>query len=369
MLERLRIAIDARAAAEVGAGRGRYVRELLRGLAALDAPHEYRLIARRRWEDPALDERFAWALPQAPDPRWLGAAARAAHGECDVLLATNTYALCVLVRVPSVAVVYDLVAFDPEMRAPRGSLAERLTLPLAMRRARALVCISEATRGALVERFPVAAGKALAIPLAADPAFGVSEPTDADVLKRLGLEKPYLLCTGTLEPRKNLPRLIAAFAALPRSLRERFDLVLAGARGWNEAETFAAVHAHAGLVRTLGYVEDADLRALYRRAAAFAFPSLGEGFGLPVLEAMTAGTPVLASDLPVLREVGGDAALYADPHSVEALSAGLADLLGDEAQRTRRTRLGHARATKFSWRRTAAETLAAVERASAERAR
>ena len=188
------------------------------------------------------------------------------------------------------------------------------------------------------------------------------------MLKRLGLEKPYLLCTGTLEPRKNLPRLIAAFASLPRSLRERFDLVLAGARGWNEAETFAAVHAHAGLVRTLGYVEDADLRALYRRAEAFAFPSLGEGFGLPVLEAMTAGTPVLASDLPVLREVGGDAALYADPHSVEALSAGLADLLGDEAQRTRRSGWG-TRAPQFSWRRTAAETLAAVERASAERAR
>lgn len=366
----LRIAIDARAAAEVGAGRGRYVRELLRALAALDAPHRYLLLARERWDDPALDERFTWALPQATDPRWVGAAARAAHGRCDVLLATNTYALSLLVRVPSVAVVYDLVAFDPAMRAPRGSLFERVTLPLAVRRARALSCISETTREALVERFPAARGKALTIPLAADPAFGAHDPdADAAVAARHGLQKPYLLCTGTLEPRKNLPRLIAAFAALPAELRDRYDLVLAGARGWDEAETFAAVRAHADKVRTLGYVTDEDLRSLFRRATAFAFPSLGEGFGLPVLEAMTAGVPVLASDLPVLREVGGDAALYADPHAVDALTAGLRTLLGDEAERARLARLGEARAAGFSWARTARETLDAVEGAAAQRTR
>jgi glycosyltransferase involved in cell wall biosynthesis len=360
----LRIAIDARAAAEVGAGRGRYVRELLRALSELDTPHRFLLLGRRRWDDAALDERFTWALPQATDPRWLGAAARAAYGRCDVLLATNTYALTLLVRVPSVAVVYDLVAFDPAMRAPRGSLAERVTLPLALRRARALACISESTRAALVKRFPAAREKALAIPLAADPAFGAPAAEDAAVVARHGLRKPYLLCTGTLEPRKNLPRLIAAFAALPHGLRDGFDLVLAGARGWDEAETFAAVRAHADKVRTLGYVPDDDLRAIFRRASAFAFPSLGEGFGLPVLEAMKAGVPVLASDIPVLREVGGDAALYADPLDVEALSAGLQTLLGDERGRARLAHLGAERAAAFSWQRTARETLAAVERAA-----
>jgi glycosyltransferase involved in cell wall biosynthesis len=348
----------------VPAGRGRYVREVLRGLAGLDAPHRYLLLARRRWDDEALDERFTWALPQASDPRWLGGAARAAHGRCDVLLATNTYALTLLVGVPAVATVYDLVPFDPEMRAPRGSLFERLTLPPTVRRAKALACISQATRDALVERFPAAAGKAIAIPLAADPAFGVAAPTDAEVARRHGLEKPYVICTGTLEPRKNLPRLIEAFAALPAALRDRFDLVLVGVRGWAEAETFGAVRAHAGLVRTLGYVEEDDLRALYRQAAASAFPSLGEGFGLPVLEAMTAGTPVLASDIPVLNEVGGDAPVYADPRSVPALTAGLERLLGDESGRGERAQRGREQAALFSWQRTACETLAVLERAA-----
>jgi glycosyltransferase involved in cell wall biosynthesis len=348
----------------VAAGRGRYVRELLRGLAASDSPHDYLLIARRRWEEPALDERFRWALPQAGDPRWLGAAARAAHGACDVLLATNTYALCMLVRAPSVAVVYDLVAFDPAMRAPRGSLAERVTLPLAVRRARALACISDATRAELVARFPAADVKALTIPLAADPAFGEARESDAAVVARHGIAKPFVLCAATLEPRKNLPRLIEAFAGLPDALRDRFELVLAGATGWQEAETFAAVAAHAEQVRTLGYVEEKDLRALYRQAATFAFPSLGEGFGLPVLEAMVAGTAVLTSELPVLREVAGDAARYVDPLDVLSIRAGLTDLLGDPAERERLAALGTERAATFSWERTVRETLQAVERAA-----
>jgi alpha-1,3-rhamnosyl/mannosyltransferase len=360
----LRIAIDARAAAEVPAGRGRHVRELLRGLAALDAPHRYLLIGRRRWDDPSLDERFAWRCPQRRDPLWLAGAARATWGTCDVVLATNTYALCGLVRVPSVAVVYDLVAFDPAMRAPHGSLAERATLPLAVRRARRLACISEATRATLVERFPAAGPKAVAIPLAADPAFGRARAGDAEVPARLGIAKPYVLCAATLEPRKNLPRLIEAFAGLEPELRDRFELVLAGARGWLQDETFAAVQRHASLVRTLGYVADDDLRALYRRAAAFAFPSLGEGFGLPVLEAMAAGTAVLTSDRSSLPEVGGDAARYVDPTDVSSIRAGLAALLGDPAERERLGARGRERAATFSWRRTAAETLALVEAAA-----
>jgi alpha-1,3-rhamnosyl/mannosyltransferase len=140
--------------------------------------------------------------------------------------------------------------------------------------------------------------------------------------------------------------------------------VLAGARGWQEDETFAAVRRHADRVRTLGYVEDADLQALYRCASVFAFPSLGEGFGLPVLEAMAAGTAVLTSDRSSLPEVGGDAARYVDPLDVEAIRAGLAALLRDPAERARLAARGRARAEEFSWARTARETLAVLEAAA-----
>ena len=358
----MRIAIEAWAAAEVPAGRGRYVRELLRGLAALDAEHEYVLLCRRPWAGAELDARFRWVAVAVPGQRWLAGAARAvARRRPDAVLATTSYALCGLVRPPSAAVVYDLVAFDPAMRAPLGAQLERLTLPLAVRRARRLVCISEATRTALVDRFPAAAATAVAIPLAADPAFGAAAPDDAEVPARHGIARPYVLCTATLEPRKNLPRLIEAFGGLPPALRDAHELVLAGARGWQEDETFAAVRSHAGLVRTLGYVDDEDLRALYRRAAVFAFPSLGEGFGLPVLEAMAAGTAVLTSNRSSLPEVGGDAVRYADPLDTASIRAGLAALLGDPAERARLGAAGRERAAGFSWERTARETLAVVE--------
>jgi glycosyltransferase involved in cell wall biosynthesis len=362
----MRIAIEAWAAAEVPAGRGRYVRELLRGLAATDADHEYVLLGRRPWRSPALDERFRWVAIDTPGLRWLPAAARAAaHRRPDLVLATTSYALCGLVRSPCVAVVYDLVAFDPAMRAPIGARAERVTLPIAVRRARALLCISEATRAALVARAPAADETAVAIPLAADPAFGAVAPGDAAVPVRHGIGRPFVLCAATVEPRKNLPRLIEAFAGLPPALRDAHELVLAGARGWQEDETFAAVRRHAGRVRTLGYVEDAELQALYRRAAVFAFPSLGEGFGLPVLEAMAAGTAVLTSNRSSLPEVGGDAARYVDPLDVDDIRAGLAALLSDPAERARLAARGRARAAGFSWARTARETLAVLEAAAA----
>ncbi len=356
----LRIAVDARVADEVPAGRGRYVRELLRALARLDTPHRYDLICRTPW-DGGLDERFRWIAVRAGDPRWLLGAARAAR-RADVVWATSSYALCALVDRPSAATVFDLVAFDQAMRAPRGALAERLTLPLAARRARALLCISEATRGQLIARLPRAAGRAEVTPLAADPAFGHAQPGDAEAPLRHGIERPYVLSTATLEPRKNLPRLIEAFAALPTDVRDGHELVLVGARGWEEDETLAAVRRHAGLVRTLGYVDDPDLRALYRRATVFAYPSLGEGFGLPVLEAMTAGVPVLTSNRSSLPEVAGGAARLVDPEDTGAIRDGLAALLRDDAERDGRAAAGRERARGFSWDATARATLAALER-------
>src|SRR4051812_44625083 len=205
MAEKLRIGIDARAAAEVPAGRGRYVRELLR---ALPRDHDYVLYARRPW-DGAPD--LEWRAIDAPDPLWHVRTARAASRECDVLLSTNSYLTAWFTRVPTVCLVFDLIAWRPEMQPQRrAALIERATIRPALRRAARLVCISEATEHDLLERFPVAKGKTAAISLAA-PAdlFDEPEPSAlAEVRERLGLPDRFVLATGTLEPRKNLPRLI-----------------------------------------------------------------------------------------------------------------------------------------------------------------
>jgi alpha-1,3-rhamnosyl/mannosyltransferase len=363
----VRIAIDARAAAEVPAGRGRYVRELLRALDALDHPHELLLLGRRPWGEGELGDRVRWVCPQAPGPLWMAAAARVADRQSDVVLSTISYALTALVRRPTAAVVFDFVAFDREFGAPHGALLERLTLPVAARRARKLVCISEATRDLFVERHPSAAAKAVVTPLAADPDFGVASAEDPAVPVRHGIRRPFVLAAGTLEPRKNLPRLIEAFARLPEELAERYELVLAGAPGWATQATRANIDRHAHLVHALGYVPDADLRALYRQAELVCYPSLEEGFGLPVLEAMTAGTAVLTSDRSSMPEVGGDAAVYADPRDVRSIAAGLQQLLADPERRTELGRRGRQRAARFTWRRTAQLTLEAIEAAASSR--
>lgn len=350
------VGIDARAAAEVPAGRGRYVRELLIALAAIPEASDTRfeLWAREPWPQPDLDERFTWRLTGLPDPLWHLAVAARASG--DAFLSTNSYLTAWATRVPTTIVVYDLVAFvdgaasEAQQRAAR---IERVTIRPALRRARALACISEATREDLTQRFPAAIGKSHVIPLAA--AVPLTAPAPVDAAHGLS-DRPFVLAVGTLEPRKNLERLIAAWALLPEALRTSHTLALVGPRGWQDDAILEA--AHQSGARLLGRVSDAQLQALYAGCAAFAYPSLYEGFGLPALEAMAGGAPVLTSTTSSLPEVAGDAALLVDPRDTRAIAAGLQRILSEPGLAESLRSRGRVRAAEFSWERTARETLA-----------
>jgi alpha-1,3-rhamnosyl/mannosyltransferase len=361
----LTIGIDARAAAEEPGGRGRYVRELLAHLAELGSRHRFLLYARLAWQPETLGAGPAWRLSPRPDGAWhLGVALRASR-ECDVFLSTNSYLTAWFLRVPSCVVVHDMVAFDRELRPQRrASLIERATLAPAVRRAAAIVAVSASTERDLVARFPAAEGRTRVIHHAADPSFEPVGADDATVLARHGLDRPYVLVTGTLEPRKNLPRLIEAYAHLPARLRDRVELVLVGATGWETDETFDSIARQQGRVRALGYVPDADLPALYRRAEVFAYPSLYEGFGLPILEAMRSGTAVLTSRVSSLPEVGGEAVRYVDPRDVSDIRSGLAELLDEPDLRARLAGDGLIRADRFRWSTTARQTVEALEAAA-----
>jgi glycosyltransferase involved in cell wall biosynthesis len=349
------IGIDARAAAEEPAGRGKVVRELLRAVARRDDPHRYLLYTRRPWLE-QLDERFHWRAVVGGEGLWHLRTARAANRECEVFLSTNSYLTPWFTSVPSAILVYDLVPFLPGTPARRRSaLVERVTLRRALRRVSAALCISEATRADLVRLFPQAAAKASVVPLAADE--HLADPPASDELEAVRaqyrLDRPFVLHTGTLEPRKNLVRLFDAFAPL----RDRSLLVLAGPRGWDDDEIVRRAGELGDSVRLLGHVSDGDLAALYRLCEVFCYPSLYEGFGLPVLEAMQAGAPAITSRVSSLPEVGGDAAVYVDPTSVEDIRNALDRLLSSPEERAALTERGRRRAAQFSWQRTAEEIL------------
>jgi len=356
------IGIDARAAAEVPAGRGRVVRELLRALAGReDDGHRYLLYARERWGEELLDERFQWRLLSARDPWWHVLCARRASRECGVFLSSNSYLTTWFLRIPTVPIVYDLTTFERSMRPNRRStLIERSTLGIAMRRSTAVLAISQATADALAQHFPIARGKTVVALLGVAPTLEeLTDEVEAAQLPAPG----FVLAVGTLEPRKNLPRLVEAYSSLDTSLQTRHPLVVVGALGWETGETLSALQSLGERCRMLGYVSDGALAELYRRCAVFCYPSLGEGFGLPVLEAMAAGAAVITSNISSLPEVGGDAAEYVDPEQSSSIAAGLRRVLEDEPRREQLAALGPARAGEFSWDRFAKTVLETLDRA------
>lgn len=362
----LTIGIDARGAADERGGRGTVVREQLRVLASRSDDHRYVLFARNVWGGVDLDDRFRWVLDPAPDPFWHLRVADRANAECNVFLATNSYLAVWFLRIPAVMMVMDMVSYDAELLPNRRSVViERATLPWALRRAASVVSISQATADDLARYFPKTGAESVVAPLAASAAF--SSITDADVarVRELhALDRPYVLSVGTLEPRKNLPRLVEAFLYVDDAVRGTTQLVIVGARGWESDETFAELSAHPDLIRPLGFVEESDLPALYAGGSLFAYPSIYEGFGLPILEAMHAGLPVLTSDTSSMPEVAGPEALYVDPRDVTSIRRALTIGLRDRDEVAALARRARARAAGFSWERHTAEVLKQLQAAA-----
>ena len=262
-------------------------------------------------------------------------------------------------RVPLVVTVFDLTfASFPQhhLRTTRVLLGSGLRR--AVRTADMFLAISENTKRDLVRLTGVDPKRVQVTPLAADPLFRPVQ--DSGTLARLGISRPYVLYVGTLEPRKNVPALLRAFAALEE---KETLLVLAGAKGWMYEQIFALT-AELGLegrVKMLGYVENDDLPVLYTEAQVFVYPSLFEGFGLPVLEAMQCGTPVITTNVSSLPEVAGDAAISFSPEDTAALTAALRRVLSEPELRDDLRGRSLDRAALFSWRKTAEMTAEAYQ--------
>jgi len=272
---------------------------------------------------------------------------------------------------PTIMTVHDLthVAFAHTQPAARVREIER-RLPSALNNAARILVDSEFIARELQQRYGVPARKLAVAPLAHSEQFAPRRDAQiAGTLLRFGVTvRHYFLFVGTLEPRKNLSLALQAHAALPQPLRERFPLVIVGGSGWltRDLETAIERAVASGCVRRLGYLDNDDLADVLAGARAFVFPSLYEGFGLPPLEAMASGTPVLSSNAASLPEVGGDAVRYFDPHDAAELTRLLAELIDDDGECRRLAAAGLARAQQFSWEKCAAITAAAYRGALAD---
>ncbi len=260
---------------------------------------------------------------------------------------------------PLVVSVHDAgFVIHPESYTDRGRAFHEMGVKVAARRADLVLTGSHAAADELAEHTPIERSRIRVIPYGVDHDRAAPEEIDS-TRRKFGLSgTPFVLWVGTIEPRKNVGTLVSAFAALARDTELPHDLVLAGPQGWLSEDLISAADQQSlgSRLRIVGRVDDVELRALYAAADAFALPSRHEGFGIPTLEAMAQGTPVVCSDIPALREVSGGAARLVPAMSVDGWAEALAEVLGDEAARGRLGQEGLARAGQFSWERTARET-------------
>ncbi|MHC4859826.1 MAG: glycosyltransferase family 4 protein [Planctomycetota bacterium] len=367
----MRISLDITSAIGDRTGVGTYTRELGRALLRRRGPHSIRLVA-HVFRHPGWHARIVRLFGRAPVrasrliphgailemDRILGwPHAETLFGPCDVFHGTNFLAPpCRSAR--AVVTVHDLAFVRFAAEIPVAHRYRRY-IRRAVTRADRVIAVSEATRRDVIELFGVEASRVAVVHEGAPSSFPVlSEAEWAEARRRLRIPERFLLFVGTLEPRKNLVRLLGAFRRVAARLRNSLTLVIAGRLGWSYGPILEAVeHTRriAPVVLT-GFVPTSLRNTLYSRAAAVVLPSLYEGFGLPVLEAFTGGAPVVAGDAGALREVAGDAALFADPRDEESIAERIVQATEDEDLRGEMIERGRRRVALFSWDRASRET-------------
>ena len=360
----MRLAVEVSTCSSRRAGIGYYTEHLADALWATRAPGDDLTLISNGRPASELDDRWRDRLRIGGAPvrsLWMQRDAHRmlADAGADFAVFPN-YLAPLAIRCPYVNIVHDLAIIrTPGFFNLRKLALQRPLLPRVIRRAAAVGTVSAASRRDIVELLGVPEQRVLMLPGAAHPACRLPAADDvARVRRGYGIDRPYVLSVGTLEPRKNLPMLLRAFDRLLARAGSRAaetDLVVIGGRGWRDRELRAEIARRlaTGRLHVLGYVPEQDLVPLYGGAEVLAFPSHFEGFGLPVVEAMACGTPVVATDVEALREVGGGAATLVPPDDEAALADAIAALVEDAGARESARARGLARAAHFSWEDTA----------------
>ncbi len=370
----MRIAIDAHSVGNQLAGNETYAVNLIEALAEIDQSNQYTLYVTRqsaidrfanRWPNFKI-KRMVPHTPLVRIPVTLSAELR--RNPVDVLHVQ--YTAPPLAPCPVVATIHDL-SFEhlPETFNRRSRAQLRLTVRRTARKAAQILTLSEFSRRDIVDTYRIAPDRVSVTPAAAPSHFKpIEDETELRKIREIyGIERDYILSVSSIQPRKNLIRLIEAYSCL-RGLRPEGklpQLILVGKRGWLDNETFRVAQRHSANndIAFTGYVAENDLSALYSGATCFVYPSFFEGFGLPVLEAMQCGAPVIAGNRTSIPEVVGKAGLLFDPFDTNSLVQALTRVLDDSEYRAALRIQGLERAREFDWKQTARMTLQAYQKA------
>lgn len=371
----MRIGIDGIPLAPPRAGIGHYTFELARAIAALLPSDDCEVIAPVPIDVEADD---GIATPSNLKPvyvpvnairrRWwtIGLPLYVRRNKLTLFHGTN-YNLPLWHGCPTVVTIHDLsLLLHSNTHREELVARARKRLPTMTRIATEIITDSESVKQEICEHLNVSPEKITAVPLAPRRIFRPAAADESRLIRRkLEVEDNFILFVGTVEPRKNLITLMRAFDELLRTTELRPQLVVAGAKGWLTDELFAHVESAAARERILftGYISDEELRALYSTCKVSVYPSLYEGFGLPTLEAMACGAPVITSRIPVIIETVGTSARLIEPTNVNQLTKALVEFLTDERARAQFSAAGFKRASVFTWERTARRTVEVYEKA------
>jgi len=359
----MRIGLDGIPLASPKTGIGHYTLELARALAKLAPQEEFELLSPIPFSSP-LDH-------GPPNLRQVEAARRRFWFVLGLPLYIRRHKLALFHgtnyeipwwnECPTILTIHDLsLLLHPETHESRLVRRARYRLPLMARWATKIITATEVVKKEIAERLQVDPAKITVTPYAPRSNFRPLERSDTEQTRaRLGVEECFVLFVGTIEPRKNLITLLRALADILRTTELRPQLVIAGQKGWLVRETLNYINSE-GLnehIKFTGYISDRDLRALYASCAVCVYPSLYEGFGLPPLEAMACGAPVIASNVPTLTETIGNAALLVPPTDVQQLACGIVEMISDQGKSAHFSQVGLERASQFTWERTARATL------------
>jgi len=377
----MNIALDGMSLVSQLTGVGHYTLELARNLALAAPTDSFTLVSPQPMLPSTLEAIQNPSVPNlshvtlargALNRRWwsVGLPRYLSKSAFDLFHGTN-YEIPLWSRRPSVVTIHDLsLLLHSDAHERHLVRRARWRLPLMVKAASKIITPSNSVKTEVCETFKVESEKVSVTPEAPRPSFRRSQDGEASKLRtRFGITEDFVLCVGTIEPRKNLRRVVDAFERLLRTTSLSPKLVIAGGQGWL-MDDFTSYIRGKGLqdaVYLTGYLEDQDLGALYSSCKAFVYPSLYEGFGLPPLEAMACGAPVICSGIPALIETVGTAARLVDPYNVDDLAQALFELLSDERVQEHYARLGMAHVQKFSWEQTATRTLEVYREAHEKR--